>query len=76
MRRTKALLACSILPLFLFGCSDDDDDVVQEPTPEFANVRVVHAASDAPMVNVTANDAISQPCFHKNKCNLQVIKNM
>ena len=58
MRRTKALLACSILPLFLFGCSDDDDDVVQEPTPEFANVRVVHAASDAPMVNVTANDAI------------------
>ena len=60
MRRTKALLACSILPLFLIGCSDDDDDVVQEPTPspEYANVRVVHAASDAPMVNITANDAI------------------
>merc|ERR1711968_227072 len=59
-RRTKALLACSILPLFLIGCSDDDDDVVQEPTPapEYANVRVVHAASDAPMVNITANDAI------------------
>jgi len=60
MRRTKALLACSILPLFLIGCSDNDDDVVQEPTPapEYANVRVVHAASDAPMVNITANDAI------------------
>ena len=60
MRRTKALLACSILPLFLIGCSDDDDDVVQEPapTPEYANVRVVHAASDAPMVNITANDSI------------------
>jgi len=60
MRRTKALLACSILPLFLIGCSDDDDDVVQEPapTPEYANVRVVHAASDAPMVNITANDTI------------------
>ena len=60
MRRTKALLACSMLPLFLIGCSDDDDDVVQEPapTPEYANVRVVHAASDAPMVNITANDSI------------------
>ncbi|MED5233768.1 MAG: CHRD domain-containing protein [Pseudomonadota bacterium] len=60
MRRTKALLACSILPLFLIGCSDDDDDVVQEPapTPEYANVRVVHAASDAPMVNITVNDSI------------------
>lgn len=60
MRRTKALLACSILPLFLIGCSDDDNDVVQEPapTPEYANVRVVHAASDAPMVNITANDSI------------------
>ncbi|WP_394224017.1 CHRD domain-containing protein [Alteromonas gracilis] len=60
MKRTKALLACSILPLFLVGCSDDDDDVVQDPAPppEFANVRVVHAASDAPMVNITANDAL------------------
>jgi len=60
MRRTKALLAYSILPLFLIGCSDDDDDVVQKPapTPEYANVRVVHAASDAPMVNITANDSI------------------
>ncbi|MFD3397223.1 CHRD domain-containing protein [Alteromonas macleodii] len=61
MRRTKALLACSILPLFLIGCSDDDDDdVVEVPAPviEYSNVRVVHAASDAPMVNITANDAI------------------
>lgn len=61
MRRTKALLACSILPLFLIGCSDDDDDdVVEVPAPviEYSNVRVFHAASDAPMVNVTANDAI------------------
>ena len=61
MRRTNALLACSILPLFLIGCSDDDDDdVVEVPAPviEYSNVRVVHAASDAPMVNITANDAI------------------
>ncbi len=61
MRRTKALLACSILPLFLIGCSDDDDDeTVEVPAPvvEYSNVRVVHAASDAPMVNITANDAI------------------
>ncbi|MEL7387596.1 MAG: CHRD domain-containing protein [Pseudomonadota bacterium] len=63
MRRTKALLACSILPLFLAGCSDDDDDnTVVQPTPpadpEFANVRVIHASSDAPLVNITANDAI------------------
>ncbi|OJF68305.1 hypothetical protein BK026_05615 [Alteromonas sp. V450] len=60
MKRTKALLASAILPMFLIGCSDDDDNVVVEPTPspEFANVRVIHAASDAPRVNITANDAI------------------
>ncbi|GMM66908.1 hypothetical protein MTsDn1_02020 [Alteromonas sp. MTD1] len=62
MRRTKTLLACSILPLFLIGCSDDDDDNVVQPTPEpdptFANVRVVHASSDAPLVTITANDAV------------------
>ncbi len=58
MRRTKSLLAYSVLPLFLVGCNDDDDDFVEQPAPEFANVRVVHAASDAPMVNITANDAI------------------
>ena len=62
MRRTKTLLACSILPLFLIGCSDDDDDNVVQPTPEpdptFANVRVIHASSDAPLVTITANDAV------------------
>ena len=59
MNRTMSLLAACSLPLFLAGClSDDDDDEVVQPEPEFANVRVIHAASDAPLVNITANDAI------------------
>ena len=45
--------------IFLTGCLfDDDDDEIAQPEPEFANVRVIHAASDAPLVNITANDAI------------------
>jgi len=34
MRRTKSLLAYSVLPLFLVGCNDDDDDFVEQPAPE------------------------------------------
>lgn len=62
MKRINALLAGSIIALSLAGCSDDDDDVVvvepPAPAPEYANVRVIHASSDAPLVNITANDAI------------------
>ena len=62
MNRTMSLLAACSLPLFLAGClSDDDDDEVVQPEPEFANVRVIHAASDAPLVNITANDTDKKP---------------
>lgn len=51
--------------LALTGCSDDDDnsstpapDPAPAPAPaEMSMVRVIHASADAPMVNVTANDA-------------------
>ncbi|MDC8832441.1 DUF4397 domain-containing protein [Alteromonas gilva] len=62
MKRISSLLAAVSLPLFLTGCLFDNDDdaptVEPPPPPEFANVRVIHAASDAPLVNITANDAI------------------
>ncbi len=61
MKRVKTLLAVSMIPLFITGCSDDDDDPITEAPPqepEFANVRVIHASSDAPTVDITANDEI------------------
>lgn len=61
MKRVKTLLAVSMIPLFITGCSDDDDDPITEAPPqepEFANVRVIHASSDAPTVDITANDEV------------------
>ncbi len=60
MRRTKLLLSALVAPTLITGCwlDDDDDDDNQMPDPEYANVRVIHAASDAPTVNITAGDEI------------------
>lgn len=66
MRRTRLLLCALVAPTLISGCwlDDDDDNNTQTPDPappadpEFANVRVIHASSDAPTVNITANDAI------------------
>ncbi|MEW9797012.1 CHRD domain-containing protein [Alteromonas sp. CYL-A6] len=66
MKRIRVLLAALIVPQLLSGCWLDDDDndsnvENREPlpqVPEYANVRVIHASSDAPTVNITANDAI------------------
>ncbi|MEC8232762.1 MAG: DUF4397 domain-containing protein, partial [Pseudomonadota bacterium] len=59
----KLKAALLVVPLTLTGCwlDDDDDDAPAPqpmPDPTFANVRVIHSASDAPLVNITANDAI------------------
>ncbi|MFS1437385.1 DUF4397 domain-containing protein [Shewanella sp. 10N.286.48.A6] len=59
MKRKYSLGLCFSL-IALTACSDDDDDkIVIEETPniEYAQVRVIHASSDAPMVNVTADGA-------------------
>ncbi|MDO6775608.1 DUF4397 domain-containing protein [Shewanella sp. 3_MG-2023] len=59
MKRKYSLALCFSL-IALTACSDDDDDkIVIEETPniEYAQVRVIHASSDAPMVNVTADGA-------------------
>ncbi|WP_144210958.1 DUF4397 domain-containing protein [Shewanella donghaensis] len=58
MKRKYSLALCFSL-VALTACSDDDDKIVIEETPniEYAQVRVIHASSDAPMVNVTANGA-------------------
>ena len=61
MKRIKTLLTVSMIPLFVTGCSSDDDDPITDvppQEPEFANVRVIHASSDAPAVDITANDEI------------------
>lgn len=61
MRRTRTLFALSAISLALTGCSSDDDDPITDnppQEPDFANVRVIHASSDAPTVNITANDEI------------------
>lgn len=57
----KPLLLLSTFCLFLIGCNDSDDDVVDPPPPPPAaqsNLRIIHAAPDAPPVNVYAADAI------------------
>lgn len=60
MKRIYPLAVCFAALTTLSACSDDDDKVVVTPEPpvvEMANsyVRVIHASSDAPMVNINAN---------------------
>ncbi|MCW3173158.1 DUF4397 domain-containing protein [Shewanella subflava] len=60
MKRIYPFALC-VSMIGLTACSDDDD-VVQQVTPtpapvELSHVRVIHAGSDAPMVNVMANGA-------------------
>ncbi|MDO6611498.1 DUF4397 domain-containing protein [Shewanella sp. 1_MG-2023] len=61
MKRIYSLALCFSL-IGLTACSDDDDDTVtdagvEKPVVTYAEVRVIHAGSDAPMVNVTADGA-------------------
>ncbi|MCC4834331.1 DUF4397 domain-containing protein [Shewanella sp. 10N.7] len=61
MKRIYSLALCFSL-FGLTACSDDDDDTVTDaevetPVVTYAEVRVIHAGSDAPMVNVTADGA-------------------
>ncbi|MBR9729369.1 DUF4397 domain-containing protein [Shewanella intestini] len=59
MKRIYPLAFCASL-VTLGACSDDDDDtvVVEDPAPvELSYIRVIHASSDAPLVNVNANGA-------------------
>ncbi|WP_434952827.1 DUF4397 domain-containing protein [Shewanella sp. HL-SH4] len=59
MKRIYPFALCVSL-VGLTACSDDDNDVVEVTPPEpvaTSHVRVIHAGSDAPKVNVTANGA-------------------
>lgn len=59
MKRITMLLATAMLPFFISGCSSDDDEVAM-PAPEvtYANVRIIHASSDAPEVTITADGEV------------------
>ncbi|WP_299570044.1 DUF4397 domain-containing protein [uncultured Shewanella sp.] len=58
MKRIYSLALCFSL-VGLTACSDDDDDntvaAVETPDITYGEIRVIHAGSDAPMVNVTAD---------------------
>jgi hypothetical protein len=55
MKRIYPFALCVSL-IGLTACSDDDDATVVEPVePEMSYIRVIHAGSDAPLVNVVAN---------------------
>ncbi|WP_076540716.1 DUF4397 domain-containing protein [Shewanella sp. UCD-KL21] len=59
MKRKYSLGLCFSL-IALTACSDDDDNnvtITETPKIDYAQVRVIHASSDAPMVNVTADGA-------------------
>ncbi|ARD23695.1 DUF4397 domain-containing protein [Shewanella japonica] len=61
MKRIYSLALCFSL-IGLTACSDDDDDTItaadsEAPVVTYADIRVIHAGSDAPMVNVTADGA-------------------
>ncbi|WP_285163310.1 DUF4397 domain-containing protein [Shewanella goraebulensis] len=60
MKRIYSLALCFSL-VGLTACSDDDDDntvaAVETPDITYGEIRVIHAGSDAPMVNVTADGA-------------------
>lgn len=61
------LLSMAFAPLFIAGCGSDDPEVdlvttttAPPPVPVIADpqVRVVHASSDAPTVNILANEEV------------------
>ena len=53
--RYMSVVAISILGLT--ACSDDDDPIPSNPIEiSESQIRVIHAGSDAPLVNVTANN--------------------
>lgn len=59
MHKLHALFALSLSAVALVGCSDDDDNSVDEPVEmTTGHIRIFHAASDAPKVNITANGSI------------------
>ncbi|GGP60857.1 hypothetical protein GCM10009347_28910 [Shewanella algicola] len=54
MKRIYPIAVCMSL-VGLTACSDDDDKAVTESVAQNAQVRVIHAGSDAPMVNVSVD---------------------
>tara|TARA_B100002003_G_C13959351_1_gene464798 strand:+ start:226 stop:540 length:315 start_codon:yes stop_codon:yes gene_type:complete len=57
----KPALIASLTMIALFGCSNDDDEVIappDEPTAQFASLQIIHAGSDAPTVNITADGEV------------------
>jgi hypothetical protein len=57
MKRIYPFALCVSL-IGLTACSDNDDAIVVEPVdPETSFIRVIHAGSDAPLVNIVANDS-------------------
>ncbi|AWL11603.1 hypothetical protein HMF8227_01122 [Saliniradius amylolyticus] len=63
MKSITPILAALTLPFVLTGCLNSDSDPLPEPPepPAFSNLRVTHAVSDAPTVNVIANgDTLSE----------------
>lgn len=58
MRNVKQLLLTSAMLAVLAGCNSDNDDQVIAP-PKAATIKVVHAVSDAPAVNVDGGSSIA-----------------
>ncbi|MFT6268389.1 MAG: hypothetical protein ACJAVV_001197 [Alphaproteobacteria bacterium] len=58
MKFLKAVPFAVLSALALTGCSSDDDPIITDTPPivppEFANVRVIHASPDAPIVDIFA----------------------
>ncbi|WP_445776762.1 DUF4397 domain-containing protein [Shewanella sp.] len=54
MKRIYPIAVCLSL-IGLTACSDDDDKSVEQPVMEYSHLRVIHAGSDAPMVNVSVD---------------------
>jgi hypothetical protein len=55
------LTTALIFPLVVgaFGCDDDDDDNPMTPGGDGATLRVIHASSDAPSVDIYVNDSMT-----------------
>lgn len=57
----KPALIASLTMIALLGCSDDDDEIIappDEPITQFASLQIIHAGSDAPTVNITADGEV------------------